>query len=182
MSSPFNSGENPYTSPSHTGATHRRESRRLPGFCKAVFILDLCFCVIRVGLVLLGLVGYVTLKRQEPTSPLLPSVTMELLTGLAIAATGIPASIAMLARQSWGAILAWMCVLATVASFGVGVWQLWLTIDAQAAPGTPQRIGFLIGGGLVAMIRLALVLLYVAAVVRFSAWARALEASSSSSR
>ena len=172
MSSPFTGpGANPYGSPlSHEGSYAAPVPRSLPGFPKTMFIIDLVLCTIRIGFVLLGFIGYMAIKQQQPNSPLLITMTFELLSGTAIFLTGIPANVGMLMRQPWGVILAALCVMATLSSFGVAIWQLILMADAQAPPGTPQRIGYFIGGGVMAVIRLGLLATYIAAVVSFSSW------------
>lgn len=172
MSSYIPPGPNPYGSPLQPGTPYPAPPSSLPGFPKTMFIIDLVFCTLRIFMVLLGLVGYLAIKQQQPNSPLLTTMPLELLAGTAIFLTGIPASTGMLMRQSWGVILAALCALATVASLGIAIWQVVLMADIQAPPGSPQRIGMFIGGGVTGIIRLGLLAAYGAAVAQFANWLR----------
>src|SRR5687767_10616740 len=133
MPVPLQPSANPYSSPSQHGTIDRgAKSRQLPTFPRVVFLLDFFLCMIRGALVIMGVVSYLAIRQQEPDASLLVSFQMELLAGVAIVLTGIPANAAMLSRCAWGALLAWLCATATLASFAIGLWQIWLTVGMRA--------------------------------------------------
>jgi hypothetical protein len=168
---------NPYSAPrdpaalSPWGAPSAPSS--LPTFVKVVAIMDLVLCVIRLLLALLGIAGYMVLKQQN--SPMAGAAVAEIATGFGISFFGIPAASLILIRKPWAAALLAICVLFTLASIGVGLWQVTIQLSLQGAqfpPGSPQRIGFFIGAGGVTVFRLAVLALYVAAVCQFVIWSR----------
>lgn len=169
MASPFDS-QNPYLAPhgpqSQYGAT---ATAGLPGFIKAMAIVDLVFCCIRAVLVGLSILGYFMLVREQ--SPLLGSVLAEIATGLLIAAFGIPANILLLLRKPAGLWIAMVAVVGAVGAMGVAGWQT--SVQAiQFPPGSPQRAGFFIAVAFVTLIRLGLLGLYIGALVQFANWSR----------
>ena len=90
----------------------------LPSFCKTMFIIDLVLCCIRALLVFLSIAGYMILKSQG--SPLLHTVPFEILTGVIMAAFGIPANILLLKQKSSGIPLAYMDIVGTIGSCEIG--------------------------------------------------------------
>ena len=171
--SDFPQPPNPYDSPVHGGygqpygqGARQRPADALPVFCIVMFIVDLVFSLIRVPLVLLGIVA-LQAPRLDPV--MAQTGLLEVATGAAMVMFGIPADIAMLLKQKWGLILAWVKVAALLGSVGVAFWQISFILD-QFPPGSPQRMGAFVGGGIAGVIRLSLIGLYVTAVVKFSAW------------
>jgi hypothetical protein len=166
---------NPYQSP--LGAQYpsslNRPSSEYPVFCRTMFIIDLVLCGLRGILVVFSLVGYSTMGANEP---LMATAIYEILTGVVIAGVGLLANILLLCRQGWAVVLGYVTSLATVASVGVGLWQL--SLMAPQAGGDPaQQAGFMAGAGCSLVFRLILIVLYVAALVRFSMWERRQKAS-----
>lgn len=164
--------DDPYEPPRlRSRATRRRPraSDELPTFCKSIFIIELVFAGLRAVLVLLGFVGYAVMKQQQADRQLLNSAVFEIATGLGMVLTGIPANIFLLMRQRWATVVGWMYAVITVCSFSVAFWQL--TIYArQFAPGSPQYVGAYVGGGITVTIRLALLVLYIVALFKFTQW------------
>lgn len=157
--------QNPYSSPTTVDQVPAKRVY-LPGYCKTMFIIDLVLCCLRVPMVILGFVGA---SMITPDDPLAQTVKFELATGIAIVGFGILANIGLLLKKSWGALLGYLALVASTASIGTAVMQIGAQMD-QYAEGSPERIGAVIGGGFVFMIRLALMGLYLAALLKFSAW------------
>lgn len=142
-------------------------ARPMPVFCLVVFIIDLVLLGLRAMLVLLGFVG---LQAAAGNPMVRETGVAEIATGAAMVLLGVSANVAMLARQSWGVYLAYLKVLATLGSCGVGIWQL--TIMLQQFPeGSAERVGAMVGAAIAMMFRVALVVVYVTAVIMFSKWA-----------
>ncbi len=168
MASPFES-QNPYLAPRGSQAQYGGAAAGLPGYTKTMAIIDLVFCCLRAIMVILSIAGYFMLAREQ--SPLIGSVVAEIAAGLLTALFGIPANVLILLRKPAGLWIAMVAVAGTIAAMGVAVWQTSLQAD-QFAPGTPQRVGFFIGLGLVSLIRLGLLGLYIGALVQFANWLR----------
>ena len=82
---------------------------------------------------------------------------------------GLLANSLLLAKTPTGVSMGWMLVLSTPASTGVGGWQTRLLV-AHVGQATPQAAGVVAGAVVAMTVRLFLLGLYVAALVRFSAW------------
>jgi len=142
----------------------------MPAFCMVMFIVSLVFCGIRAPLVAMGFAGYFALQ-QMGNHPLMPTVAFEIGTGLGIVVFGIPGNALLLARQSWAVLLGYLAAASVVGSIAVGIWQTSIMAEGQAAD-SPERIFVLIGSGGAFVFRLVLLGLYVAALAKFSSWAR----------
>lgn len=140
-----------------------------PTFAKVMFIIDLVLCSIRLLLVLIGIVGAVGLIEQN--DPLAPTVLFELATGAGIVLFGIPGNILLLLRKPWAVALGWLALVSTVASLGVGVWQLEIILD-RVPPGGPERAVAAVAAVVTVLARLFLIALYGAALWLFSSWAK----------
>jgi hypothetical protein len=151
--------------------SYQRRSRGqlpYPTFCKVMFIMDICFCAFRLLMVPFGLLGLSMLQNQDPNNPLLKTVVFELSTNGAIGGLGLLAAILMLTRKKIGAVFGWLTVLSTLAGLGVALWQASIQMETQGfKPGTPQYAGAMVGIGLVLVLRLVLLGLYIAAIVKF---------------
>jgi hypothetical protein len=147
-------------------STPGRES--LPTFCLVYFVIDLVFCCMRALLVLLGIVNLTAgMGVQDPMVK--ATLVYEVGAGLGMVLLGIPANLLMLFRQRAGVFLAIGKLLATFASFGVGIWQLSFII-ANFPEGSPERIGAMVGAGMTMVLRLGLVAVYIGAIVTFWKW------------
>lgn len=155
---------NPYLSPAT--ANPARAARALPGFCKTIFIIELVLCCLRVPLVVAGFVGA---TMMGPDDPLAQTVIYELATGVGIVGFGILANIGLLMKKGWGVPLGYLALVATAGSVGTGILQFSAQMN-QFPMGSPERVGVMFGGGIVFIIRLALMGLYLAALKKFSAW------------
>jgi hypothetical protein len=146
----------------------RRRGSTYPLFCKVIFIIDIVFCSLRLVAIPFGLFGYIVLRRQNPNDPMLVPGIFELLTNLGIGVLGILAASLMLGRKRIGIVFAGLTFLAVLGSFIVGLWQGSLQMEAQnIPPGSPQSAAMwtLLAG--VLLIRLALLGLYIGALVVF---------------
>ena len=150
--------ENPFSPPMYAAAS---SPGGVSGFNKGWIITDLVFCVLRVPLVLLGIVGMISLGAG---SPLIPAVVAEVLSGLGICLFGIVGNTLLLMRKPAGVPLAWLALLSVLLSVLVGIWQL----SIQMAPVTDNahRLGMMIGAAFVFVLRVGLNVVYAAVVVR----------------
>lgn len=165
MASPYDS-RNPYSAPlSAQPLLHPSPREGLPGFAKAMFIIDLIFCTLRLPMVLLAFVGYATLQQRN--DPLLSTVVGEIAAGIGIVLFGIPANILALLRVRMAVWLAALSLIATAGSIAVGIWQGTFKID-EFPVGTPQRMGAVVGLALAIIIRVGLAGAYLGAVVQFA--------------
>lgn len=168
--------ENPYNSPLYGAPgqpdfdpfASRPAVKTLGTFVLTILILDLVFCAIRFGLAMLGVVGFAMI---EPDDPMRPTVVFEVGTGLAIALFGVSANILILLQKPIGIYLAIVKIFFTLANMLVGVWQAYLqlgpmTDGAVGAERTGILIGLTIGLLFVLGIRLTLMGLYIAALVK----------------
>jgi hypothetical protein len=124
-----------------------------------VLILDLFLLLLRGLLVAFG---FIRMTMGPPDVLLQATGYLEVGAGMLMIVAGVPANLAMLSHRGWGAWLAYVKVAATIASILVGLWQATFLVE-QFEVRPPQMTGVFIG-------RLALVALYVAAVVQFTRW------------
>ena len=141
----------------------------IPTFCKVVFIISIVLCGLRMIMALLGTLGYVAMGAE--ISPVVPesAILGELVSGWAIAIFGITGNTLLLMRKPAGAVFGLLCVVSVFASIGVGFWQLGYIFE-QFPEGSPQRIGAYLGAATAIMVRAALAILLVFAILRFSRW------------
>lgn len=165
--------ENPYAATSLPAQRYAQSEAplqpRLPGFCKVVFIFDLVFCILRLPLAALGVVGYFAMIQENPGDPLLATVIFEIVTGAGIVAFGITGNSLLLAQKSWGVYLGFLAVIFTIGSIAAGLWQLWLAM--QPMPPKMQAAA-MVGGAITLGIRLGINALVCIALVRFIHWRR----------
>jgi len=138
----------------------------MPTYAKVVIIIDLVFCSLRLLLVPLSIFGMTVI---EPSDPLYPTAIFEILTLLGIALFGIPGNALLLMGKPIGILLVGLAILATIGSIGVGFWQMPIMLD-EFPPGSPERTGGMIGGVVVALIRLGIIVMVGAALMKFKAW------------
>ncbi len=168
--------DNPYNSPLYGASgqpaldpfARRPAVKTLGAFVLTILIMDLVFCAMRFGLAALGAVGFAMI---EPDDPMRPTVVFEVGTGLAIALFGVSANILILLQKSIGIYLAVVKIFFTLANMLVGIWQASLQFGpvadgAVGAERTGILIGFAVGILFVLGIRLTLMGLYVAALVK----------------
>lgn len=163
-------GTNRYNAPQNWQSPNYAPAllKQLPTFCTVMFIIDLVLMVFRIAMVMLGFVGYFMLKERDPNNPMFQTAMFEILTGIAMVITGLPANVGRLMKQRWGVFAAYLACLATIASMIVGFWQLSVTV--QAAPLGPDRAAVLVGAVFAVVVRLAILGAYFAAVYMFSSW------------
>ena len=165
-------GPSPYAQPV-AAAYAARDPNRLPVYCLVLFIMDLAFSLLRAPLVVMSVVGLYMMARGPADHDMSRMVAQtglgEVLTGAAIVLCGVPANIALLCKQGWAVVLAWVAVVATLGSIAVGMWQLSFMVQ-QFPEGSAERIGAIMGGIFTGGFRVALLGLYAAALVVFTMW------------
>lgn len=168
---PYPNDANPYSSPIDASLAVEDPSQlpvprrgSLPVFCMVLFILDIVFLLIRVPVFLLGLAALLNPVRD----PIVENTGIfEVATGGLMLLAGIPANIALLLKQRLGLILAWIAVIATVGSMGVGMAQGWI-VFGQVPQGSAEAIGAVLGITIAMFVRGSLLALYVAALLKFT--------------
>src|SRR5262245_59059715 len=111
--------QNPYVSPQGGWGQPDQWSQPgghapgVPGFCTTMFVVSLCFCVIRGVLVAVGFLGLAILPAG---SPAVVVVYFELATGIGMVLCGLPANSLLLAKNQIGIFLGWGLVFFTIAS------------------------------------------------------------------
>ena len=161
------SSDNPFASPYATLPQRPRTPARasqLPMFSMVVLIIDLVFRFLRVVLVLFSVIGIWALGTANP---LFFWGVLEIVTGGAMVIFGILGDSLVLAKKRIGLSLCWIALIATVANLIVGLCEIPLQMDAQMQNGQigPEqaqavKIGMLIGGGVVGLLRLGLIIGY----------------------
>ncbi len=130
-----------------------------------MFIIDLVLCVLKGGLVLLGIIGILALR----TNPRLPPVgsTFEVygfFTGLAVALLGIPGNIGLLCKQRWGMLLASGAAFSAFAGFVLAFLHV-----AMSNHGSDRGAVWAVFG-VMAIVQFAILALFVIALVTFDRW------------
>lgn len=159
---------NPYTAPlsQEPGQRAAGAARPYPVYCAILFSVDLVFCGLRLLLLGLSIAGWSAMAADDP---LRPTAIFEIVAGAGIVVFGIPGNLLLLLRRTFAVVLAYILVGFTVLSVLVGIWQLALTFPMQDDPAV--RIGIVLGGGFMLVVRLALLGAYTYALVVFSRWA-----------
>lgn len=166
---PFNNN-NPYATTSAQPASFPNQPRAgLPAYCTTMFIISLVFCVIRVLLVGLGIVGMIAISQMASPPPQATGAIWEVLSGAAMAFFGIIGNSLMLARKRVGFYFGIMLVIAVLCSFVVGIIQA-LSLASVQPEGSPELIGMMIGAGVMILIRLGLLGAYILALAKFKKW------------
>jgi len=157
------------------GQTHRGEFSSLPVFCLVVFIIDLCFMLLRGLMAAVEALGvlFSPYAHDAPTALIELSIA-EASAAAAMALLGFVGSGAMLARRNWGVGFAVLKVVATLVSMGVECWHGFHLRAAPAGLDAPQlemlkTISQVTAIGAV-VVRMALLGVYIAAVVMFMRW------------
>ncbi|MEX2189018.1 MAG: hypothetical protein WD875_19575 [Pirellulales bacterium] len=172
--SPFDDSPfvNPYASPQFSQPVMARSVERgPPTFPKVVAIIDLVFCAIRALIVLLSIVAIFggNVELVETTG------WLELISGAGIVVFGTIAAIGILSQADWAVPFGWITVAFTAASTVVGVSQIPIVLRSVPAD-MPNHDAFvtgtIIGAVGMAIVRVALILMYAFALQRFSAWRR----------
>ena len=144
-----------------TDETAIKQPVELSGFSKGFIITDLVFCSIRFLLFLIGLIGLVIIVKQgEPMA--IVSGIIEVFSNLGIALVGIPAAIMLLMKKNAGIIAAYATIGFTLLSLFGGLFSLIIKYSPDQP--VPMLIGYLLGGGVVLLIRIVLLGLYIKAV------------------
>lgn len=131
----------------------------LPSFVKGWMIADIVFCALRGLMVPLSILGYHTIEKSDP---LYRTALFEIGSNTALAIIGLTAAIMILNQVKEGIPVAYLAVVATLATFGVGAWQLSINLVKITDPA--ERGGFIAGGVFVFVLRFVLLGFYVTAV------------------
>ena len=97
--------DDPYRAPTSTdfqtpGLTGAVE--KLPGFAKVMIIIDLVFSIIRLCMVPFSVLGWITIRDNDPGNAILPTLPFECATSAGMALLGIIGDGLLLAKkQSW---------------------------------------------------------------------------------
>ena len=175
FSSELNSGppNNPYDAPQAYQDPARRPQQPtpFPVYCTVIFIIDLVLLGLRALLVLLGIVGLIAISnmpeaQQDPM--VMQTAAAEIASGACMVLFGGLAAIFLLMRQRWAVVLAYLKIVAVLGSIAVGLWQITFTIEQFNRP--EEKMGAMIGAGVVVLIRLTLIGAYAFALHLFVKW------------
>ncbi|MDD5645260.1 MAG: hypothetical protein PHO00_07450 [bacterium] len=137
-----------------------------PVFSKTLFIMDLVFSCLRIPLVLLGIIGMISMRHEDP---IYFSGYFEILTGAGIVVCGLWANIALLIKNPMGITLAYYNIAFTIGSMLVGIWQI--IIQASMLGGDTVKIAsFSVGAGFTFIVRIAVLSCYFIALKKFKMW------------
>ena len=159
---------NEYISPDHQDEawegvrSDQRIESLLPGFVKAVAIIDLVLITIRALMTPLSILGF---SVMQPEDPLRTTVMFEIGCHVSIFSAGLVANIGILRKSVIGLYAGYASLVVTLLSFIVGAWQLSIQIDAFTEPA--QKIAAMAGGGIVMIIRIAILVVYFIALLQF---------------
>lgn len=142
------------------GAGPHGSTAPLPTFVLVIAIVDLLFCVLRLGFVGLSVLGLMMMAEGAPA--FLPGI-FEALTGLGIAGFGIPGNALLLAKRRVSLILCKLNLAFTVASMVVSVWSLALMLPQGGRQG--EVVAFAVGAAFVLVVRILLAVVYGVALV-----------------
>ena len=165
---------NPYeASAFESGTAWGPASASLPTFVVVMMVLAIIFSVLRFLAGVVGMVGMASGAVEHITS----SMYMEVGVNFISATLGVVAGFLILFKKPAGVMFAWTYVVAIVASLGVAVIQAFevtsrmparMAADPQMAAGF--KAGMVLGSGIVLIVRLMLLALFIAAVVKYARW------------
>jgi hypothetical protein len=119
-------------------------------------------------LVVASIFGYFAVPADNI---LYASALWEVITGLGIALFGVPGNILLLCRKRWAVGVCYLATLFALGSVGVGLWQLTLMLES-VPPDAAERVPMMVGGAIMAFIRVAILLMYIWALVMVTSSAR----------
>lgn len=122
---------------------------------------EVCFALLRLGLVALSSVALGTIAADDPIRA---SVPFEIGTGGALGVFGLITAILLLFKMRVGVYVGWLAFAFAILNILVGVWQASILMQAIADPA--QRMGGWIGAGVMLSIRVAINAAYAYALVR----------------
>lgn len=167
MNADFDS-QNPFAVNDPTGGNRfRSHAASMPTIVTVMAILSLIFCLIRIPLVAMGIMGYSELAALG--HPMAMAAPWEILTGIGMVICGILGNILLLAKKRAGVAIGWGLMGCTIGSIAVGLWEASIMLG-QFPDGSPQKVGGYIGAAITLVIRLALVVLYIIALNKASAF------------
>jgi hypothetical protein len=169
--------DNPYASPQAYGDAPQANSEQSSGFSKAMFIVDLVFCVIRIPLALRSIgvvVAMATFPAGVPVpypagaNPIFVSAVLEAISGTAIAVLGLPANILGLMKRKLAFSLGMMCLLCTLVSILTVICQV-ILVGGELQSSVAQPGAFAAGIILALAIRVVVNGVYLTALLKFNA-------------
>jgi hypothetical protein len=146
--------------PVATPLVQQKHIENYPGFTTFVAIVNLVFSLLRVPLVGFSIFGYANMRMDNP---LAQSVVAEIFTGSGVAVFLFIASLLLLLKVRAAVPFAWVAVVAVFSNIGVAVWQSFLIAEGFKSP--EERIGAVVGSGVVIVVRLVLLGLFMMAIV-----------------
>lgn len=168
---------NPYSSPEIVpGFASRPPTQKPlepPSFAKGMVITDLILCVLRGGIGMFSLL-VLAMSKNDPElaqemGKLGATATFEVLTAFGIAIVGVSAGVGLLLKQKWGLILGYLTVAFTLGSVAVSISQAMIQIGAPGQQHPPgYQAGMVVGIAFGVCVRLALLGMYVAALVQYA--------------
>lgn len=138
----------------------QKHIQNYPGFTIVVAILNLVFSLLRVLFVGFSIFGYANMRMDNP---LAESALAEIFTGAGVAIFLFIASLLLLLKVRAAIPFAWVAVVTVIFNIGVGVWQS--SLIAQGFKSPEERIGAVLGGGVVLVVRLVLLGVFMMAIV-----------------
>jgi hypothetical protein len=145
-----------------------RRSPEMPIFSRVVLIIDMVLCGFRLAVVALGVVGYVVLKQQNNLQS--TSAVFEIVTGTGIVIFGLSGDLLLLLKQRWALLLAIASLVFTLASIGIGIWQMSNMYGAMAGNDAARQVGYVVGGVFTLMVRVGIVVAYGVALAKYATW------------
>lgn len=148
----------PKSHPTHQTAKQPVEEE-LPSFVKGWMVADIVFCALRGWMVPFSIFGY---SKMYYGDPLYPTALFEIISSAALVIVGLVAAIMILRQKIVGIPFAYLTVLCTFATFGVGAWQL--SINLQQIYDSAERSVWTVVGLLLLSSRVILLGFYITAV------------------
>ena len=153
----------------------RRGSSEPPGFVKAMGIIDLVMCGLRLVVGGFGVIGLLALAQQMGVALSL-QMYAEVGVNLLLGVVGIVAAILLLLKSPAAIPAGWAAVALSILSMLLSIPEIFRLISNpdSALAGQAQRpgmvVGAIVGASFTFGIRVLLVGLYIAALQKFSQW------------
>lgn len=147
-----------------------------PKFCTTMFVISLIFSILRILSTGFSILGILLIASQAGTPDfMVRNAVMDVVTGAGMMLSGIIGNSLMLARKPVGLYFGYLLVFFVFGSFLVAMIQAVTLFNAQgsgaaAAPQQVQLFSMVIGAGVAIIFRLALVVAYVVALLKFKQW------------
>lgn len=138
-----------------------RSSPKHDVFVTVIAGSEVCFALLRLGLVALSSIALSTIAANDPMRVTVP---FEIGTGGALGVFGLVAAVLLLFKIRVGVYVGWLAFAFAMLNILVGVWQASIMMQGIVDPA--QRIGGWVGAGVMLSIRVAINVAYAYALVR----------------